>query len=121
MLIKIVFCLTRKEHLTREQFQDYWLNIHVSKVKAVQHLIGLTRYVQSHTIENDMSAALRASRGGKAPYDGVMEGWIETEESEANAAADGYLEAAQMLLDDEGEFIDFERSAIFITREHVIF
>jgi hypothetical protein len=120
MNMKIVYCLTRKAHLSREQFQEYWLNIHAPKVQAVQHLIGMTRYVQSHTVENEMSRALQMSRGGAEPYDGIMEGWFETTNRPETVAED-YIQAARMLLDDEGRFIDFERSRIFITREHVIF
>lgn len=121
MIVKLIFCLTRKPHLTREQFQDYWLNTHAPKVKSVCGVIGMIRYVQSHTIENAMSGALRKSRGGNAPYDGIMEGWIETETGDRNRGTEDYLEAAKMLLDDEGQFIDFDRSVIFVTHEHIIF
>jgi hypothetical protein len=121
MIVKLIYCLARNPNLTPEQFQEYWRNIHAPKVASVRHLLGMIRYVQNHTFEHAMSGALRASRGGKLPFDGVMEGWIETEAGKRNATPEEYLEAARMLLDDEAKFIDFERSIVFVTHEHVIF
>ena len=121
MSIKLVYCLTRKEGLTREQFQDYWLNQHAPLVDSVKHLMGMTRYVQSHTYESDMSRAIRAARGGGEPYDGVMEGWMDSEEQAMAALTEASLAALQALLDDEHRFIDFDESRIFLTREHVIY
>jgi len=91
-------------------------------VKARAEAIGMRRYVQSHTVETPMNAALAGARGGLDGYDGVMEGWWDSE-AEALAALstpDGQA-AARDLLDDEGKFIDFDRSPIFMTREHVIY
>ena len=121
MSLKIVYCLTRKAHLTREQFQDYWLNTHGPLVKSVKHLTGMKRYVQSHTFESGMGRAASAQRGGAEPYDGVMEGWLDSEEQASAALTEASLAALQMLLDDEGRFIDFDRSRIFLTREHVVY
>ena len=36
MSVKLVYCLTRKKGLTREQFQDYWLNMHAPLVASVK-------------------------------------------------------------------------------------
>jgi hypothetical protein len=121
MIVKLIYCLARNPNLTPEQFQEYWRNIHAPKVASVRHLLGMIRYVQNHAFEHAMSGALRESRGGKPPFDGVMEGWIDTEAGKRNATSEEYLEAARMLLDDEAKFIDFERSIVFVTHEHVIF
>ena len=120
MSIKLVYCLTRQAHLTREQFQDYWLNTHGPLVVSVKHLTGMKRYVQSHTFDSAMGRAASAQRGGGEPYDGVMEGWWDSEEQATAALTEASIAALQMLLDDERRFIDFDKSRIFITREHVI-
>jgi uncharacterized protein (TIGR02118 family) len=44
-LIKLLSLLTRKPHLTHDQFVDHWLNIHGPLALAVP---GVRRYVQSH-------------------------------------------------------------------------
>ena len=51
-MIKLSFCLTRKDHLTREQFQDYWINKHAPLVKSVSKDLKIIKYyqIQSKTI-----------------------------------------------------------------------
>src|SRR5690349_6030448 len=101
MSIKLVYCLTRQAHLTREQFQDYWLNTHAPLVVSVKPLTGMKRYVQSHTFDSAMGRAASAQRGGAEPYDGVMEGWWDSEEQATAALTEASLAALRMLLDDE--------------------
>jgi hypothetical protein len=122
MAVKIVYCLRRKPGISREEFQRYWLETHGPKVKAAADAIGMRRYVQSHTIETPLNGAVATSRGGLEAYDGIMEGWWDGDEDAlaALSTAEGQA-AARDLLDDEGKFIDFERSPIFFTREHVIY
>lgn len=46
-MIKMLGLLTRKPHLTHEQFVDHWLNVHGPLALAVP---GVRRYVQSHIV-----------------------------------------------------------------------
>jgi heme-degrading monooxygenase HmoA len=65
---------------------------------------------------------LRQSRGSAEPYDGITEVWWESLEAvRAGMGAPGSLEAQQRLMEDESKFIDFARSCVFMTEEHVIF
>jgi hypothetical protein len=122
MAIKIVYCLRRKPGISREEFQRYWLDEHGPKVKARGEAIGMRRYVQSHAIETPLNAAVASARGGLEGYDGIMEGWWDSEEQALAALSTLEGQAAGLdLLDDEGKFIDFDRSPIFMTREHVIY
>ena len=120
-MIKMVFCLRRKAGMTREEFQHYWLVEHAPKVKAVAEQLGMKRYVQSHTYDSAMGTAAARGRNTAEDYDGVMEGWWESEDQSRAAFEAHGPAAALMLLDDERRFIDLERSAIFMTREQVIF
>ncbi len=122
MAIKVVYCLTRKEGMSRDAFQAYWLGCHADKVKDRAEQIGMIRYVQNHSYDTPMNASMAAARGGLSGYDGVMEGWWEDEElAMAALTTPEGLQAMAELLDDEGVFIDFARSPIFMTREHVIY
>jgi len=99
----------------------YWHEEHAPKVRAAVEKIGMVRYVQSHSHDSAMGAAAARARGTADEYDGVMEGWWESEEQARAAFVANGPDAALMLLDDERRFIDLERSTIFMTREHVIF
>lgn len=122
MSIKIVFCLRRKDGISREEFQRYWLDEHAPRVKAHAAAIGMRRYVQSHTVETPLNDAVAGARGAPEPYDGVMEGWWDSEEALLATISSPEAQAASRdLLEDEARFIDLARSPIFFTREHVIF
>ena len=60
--------------------------------------------------------------GTGEPYDGITEVWWESLEAvQAGLGAPGSLEAQQRLIKDESKFIDFARSCVFMTEEHMIF
>jgi hypothetical protein len=80
-------------------------------------LLGIRRYVQTHTIESPLNEELRASRGGPEAYDGVAGVWFDS----AEALSETFLkpeaqQAALELLEDERKFIDLERSPIFLAQ-----
>ena len=120
-MIKLVFCLRRLPHLTREEFQRHWHERHAPLVRAHAAALGIRRYVQTHTLEHPVNAALRASRGGPDAFDGVAELWWDS--AEALAAASALPEgraAAVELLDDERRFIDLAHSPLFVAVERPI-
>jgi uncharacterized protein (TIGR02118 family) len=122
MPLKIVFCLRRKEGISREEFQRYWLEEHAPRVKGHAAAIGMRRYVQSHTLDTPLNDAVAGARGAPEPYDGVMEGWWDSEEALLATLSSPEAQAAgRDLLEDEARFIDLARSPIFFTCEHVIF
>jgi len=88
--IKLVMCLRRYPEMTREQFQDYWMN-----------------------------EGFRESRGMQPEYDGVAEVWFESEEDfmEVMSSPEGQ-QLGSALFEDERNFIDHSNSSAFIVREH---
>ncbi len=119
--LKIIYCLTRKAGLSREESQKYWLNTHAVLVNKAAGVTAIKRYVQSHTLDHPMGKALQDSRGMKDVYDGIAEIWWDSAEAvqAALATTEGQNSMSQ-LLDDEKKFIDFDRSTIFLTEEHQI-
>jgi hypothetical protein len=121
MSIKMIFCLHRRADMNREAFQRYWLEEHAAKVAALARQTGMTRYVQSHTVDSALGSAAARARSVAGDYDGVMEGWWDSEEQARAAFLAAGPEAGRILLEDEHRFIDLQRSALFMTREHKIF
>jgi uncharacterized protein (TIGR02118 family) len=116
-MIKVVFCLHRLPQLSRAEFQDYWRNMHAPLVARWAEVLHISRYVQSHTLDDAAFASLATSRGGQQAYDGVAELWIDevTESRNADSAAE-VARAALELLEDEKKFIDLSRSTIFYAK-----
>lgn len=118
-MIKLVFCLRRLPHLSREQFQRYWLDSHGPLVRELAPALGVKRYVQVHTLRSAFSEAMRAHRGAPDDFDGVAELWWESVEEFARAGSTKEGRAAgQRLLEDEKRFIDLSHSPIWFGEEH---
>ena len=120
-MIKLTFCLIRQPRLTREAFQDYWLNKHAPLVKSHQQTLGIRRYVQLHSADPAVSADIRQSRGGPEQYDGVAQLWWDSFDDLAKRLTDPRgIEAGRQLLEDEQKFIDLPRSPLWWGEEKVI-
>lgn len=122
-MLKCVYCVRRLPSLTAEEFTDYWLNQHGPLVRKHGKILGMRRYVQSHTVPNaELNAAAQQPRGITDSYDGITEVWWDSPESlvAALSTPEG-LEANAILSADEATFVDCPNSAIFFTIEHTIF
>lgn len=120
-MIKLVFCLRRLPSLSRAEFQRYWRETHGPLVRAHATALRIRRYVQLHTVDTPMNAALAASRGAPEEYDGVAELWWESLDdlSAAMQSPEGRA-AGDALLADERRFIDLSRSPLWLGEEHQV-
>jgi len=118
-MIKMVMCIRRHPSMTREQFQEYWLNQHGPFFQKHAADMRAKKYVQSHTLDTPLNEGMRSSRNMLPEFDGVAEVWFESEEElvEAMSSPEGQTLGAA-LLEDEGNFIDHSKYTAFIVREH---
>ena len=121
-MIKLVYCLRKRDDIDTDSFYRYWLDEHGPLVKSVAEAIGASRYVQSHTKLPELNQLMIESRGLKAPYDGVTEVWWDTMTAlERGMSSPAGVKAQAQLIEDEARFIDFRHSLVFMTEEHQIF
>lgn len=119
--VKFVFCLRRLPHLSRAEFQERWFDVHGPLVKERAEVLGILRYIQLHSLDDGVSAGVRAARQSPVPYDGIAELWWDS--LEAFAPPDSSPErrrAGQELLEDERKFIDLPRSPVWLGRERPV-
>ena len=107
---RIVFPLRRLAHLSRDEFQAYWFDVHGPLVASHADTLGIVRYQQVHTRQEARSTAV-------ACFDGVAELWVDPTRRSADAAA--VEDASHALLDDERTFIDHATSPIWVAEEDV--
>jgi uncharacterized protein (TIGR02118 family) len=117
-VIKLVYCLRRRPDMSWEEFSRYWRDVHAPLVASHAETLGIRRYVQVRTLQNEgLHAALQARNGGSpAPFDGVAEIWVDSIDTVATAD-EASQAAAQALLDDERNFIDLAASPIWLAEE----
>ena len=118
-MIKLIMCLRRRADISREQFQDYWLNSHGPFFQKNADAMRSKKYLQSHTLNSPLNDGMRESRGMLAEYDGVAEVWFESEADlmQAMGSPEGQ-QLSEALLKDEQNFIDHSQSSAFIVKEY---
>ena len=119
-MIRLTFLLRRKPNMSRAEFQKYWREIHGPLVASYAHTLNVLRYVQVHTLEEAQARQQADPRGTmEEPYDGVAEVWWVSREDMVSAYESPQGQAAaQTLLEDEANFIDFPNSPLWFAYEY---
>jgi uncharacterized protein (TIGR02118 family) len=89
---KVMFLVTKRADLSREEFQRYWREVHAPLVAKMP---GLRRYTQDRVVPDPQQ--------GDSPLDGVAELWFDSLDAfqAALAAPEG-----QAVLADVPNFLD---------------
>lgn len=119
-MIKLVFCLRRRPELSRDEFQRYWYETHAPLVRKHAEVLGIRRYIQVHSTDNPLNAAIQRSRGAPAEYDGVAELWYDSFEAMAANRSPETTAAGRALLEDEAKFIDLANSPLWFAEERPV-
>ena len=118
-LVKLYFPLRHLDSLSMEDAQWYWRTHHGPVIRRQAHGSGIIRYQQVHRDEPKLTTALNSSRGSEIdPYLGHAEVWMDRS-SMGNPTPENKA-ASRRAYEDEANFIDFSRSSMFLTKEHVI-
>jgi uncharacterized protein (TIGR02118 family) len=121
-MIKLVYVITRRADYSSAAFYDYWLNRHGPLVAKQAAALHLRKYVQSHTVDDPGNEAMRSVRGMLPPVDGITEVWWDSlADMQAAYATPEGIASGRILSEDEAKFIDFTKSQVFLTQEHLIF
>jgi uncharacterized protein (TIGR02118 family) len=118
-IVKLFYCLRHLEDQTEDEAQFYWRTHHGPVIRSITHHPGGSlRYIQVHRAEQQLESRLRTPRGTEVePYTGHAELWMN------RALPGGPPQLApsgrSLAVDDESNFIDFSRSAMWIAKERV--
>lgn len=122
-MLKLIMCVVRLPHLTRDEFDAHWLEIHGPLVRAYQEVLWIRRYIQTVPLRSAaVQAAIRTSRGTlPVDFDGYAELWWDSLDAhlEARSTPEGRL-ALQALIEDEKRFVDLTRSQLWYGTERQI-
>lgn len=122
-MLKLTMFVKRQAHLTREEFDHYWLNHHAPLVVKHAKRLGIRHYIQTVPLaSNPAQSALQQTRNSlSVDFDGCAELWWDDLESHlaARKTAEGLI-ALQELIEDERKFVDLERSQLWYGKERCI-
>lgn len=121
-MIKLTFCLRRAPHLTWDEFSEYWKEVHAPLVRSHATTLGIRRYIQVRTVQNERLQAGFQGRNGGAPaaFDGVAEVWVDSLADLRRPTSPEGIRAAAELLEDEQRFIDLPSSPMWVGEELVV-
>ncbi len=117
-LAKLYFPLRCLEGRDPADAQHYWRTHHGPIIRRHAEASGIQRYLQVHrALDDELNDLLTESRGTVvAPYLGHAELWFD--HSNANRSEER-VEANRVAIEDESTFIDFQRSTMWLAKEHV--
>ncbi len=124
-MIKLSFCLTKRDDLSIDEFYDYWLNNHAPLVKKLSNDLKIVRYIQLHSRKYDFLEESKNSRimNNNPPkeYNGIAEiYWDSWEDFKDLSKTKKARKAGKMLLEDEAKFIKFSESPMIFSEIHEI-
>ena len=105
---RIIFPLRRLAHLSRDEFQSYWLGTHAPLVASHAATLGIVGYQQVHTRSEMRPTSVPC-------FDGVAELWVDATKRSTDPEA--VAASSRALLEDERNFIDHSASPIWIADE----
>lgn len=120
-MFKMSIAVYRRPDFTREQFLDYWKNVHAPLAVKYREVLRIKRYVQLHGGDYEATRRMTESRGCQPPHDGVVEIWWDSEEDRlAVSQTEEGRAAGRIMHEDELRFCDMSRATVIFGYEHVI-
>ena len=110
-MIKTILIVKKKEGISREEFYQYWKDVHGPLV--AKHIPGLKKYIQNHFIEVP---------GYNEEGDGIIETWYDDVDSfQKSMAFNRTKESRDLGLgQDWAKIADMGRPKMWVVAEHVI-
>jgi len=117
-LVKLYFPLRCPVDMDPNVAQFYWRTRHGPIIRRQAQASGILRYQQVHrALDDELNAALTEPRGTVVePYLGHAEVWFDHAD---RGVSQERREAGRVAVEDESNFIDFKRSAMWVGKEHV--
>ena len=116
-MIRLINCLKRKPGATVDEFRRWWDDPQFEAlIQRVVKLTGAVRYARQATLDVAANEMIMHVRGGREPYDGVLEYWWDNAARLLRdlATPEGHALTLEMAAY-QRQFVDFTASTAFFT------
>lgn len=116
-MVRLVYCVTRREDLSPENFRRYWQDDRYDILLAkFAKLYQAARFGRNLTLNIQMNAQIMEKQGTGTPFDGIVEIWWNSAKELAAVNESPEAEALKhQIRQYEEQFIDRSLSKIFFT------
>lgn len=119
-IIKICYFGHQRREMSLEDAQLYWRMNHGPLLRSLAPALGVRRYIQVHRLVTPFDDVPRSARGGmEEPFLGHAELWYDRKDLLAAMNTPEGVRASELAAEDEAKFVDFQRSAMWVAKEHV--
>ena len=116
-MIEVVYCMRRKEGMTREAFLAHWQDVHAPIVVRNQRVLRVARYERIIPLQNAFSERVERRNGAQAPFDGVARlAWASEQDMRHSFEDEAALAVQRELARDEKAFVDIAASCRWVAR-----
>lgn len=115
-MIRLFFPMRKLPHLTLQEFQRHWTDVHIILNEPFRLIRG---YIQYHTLENDPIREIlpKAALSVLESYDGVPSAYYNTMEDMLTEHDPNLTSYTAPAIEDHNVFIDDDRSVACFTKE----
>jgi uncharacterized protein (TIGR02118 family) len=122
-MLTLTCAVRRQPHLSHEEFDRYWRDVHAALIRKHAAALHIRRYVQLPVLADAAAQErIRASRGTlEAGYDGMALLWYDDLDAlwAVRESPEGIAVLGQVM-EDERRFVDFSRSHMWLGEEREI-
>ncbi len=116
-MIRLVYCINRREDISIEEFRDFWNDRQLSELyKEYSRIFRPIQIMRNLVLKVPMNPTISERKDMGKPYDGVIEIWWDSAKeliaiNETTEAKD----IRQRITEYEDKFVDRVRSTVFFT------
>ena len=119
-MIQLVFCVSRNESVTAEEFRSHWKEVQGPMVRGLMDTLGAEGATQALTLEVERNKLIQANYRTAPPYDGIITLHFEDPGILLQQVArPEVVNRLMRLYQDQLPFVDLPRCSVFYTEAPV--
>lgn len=119
-MIQLVFCLTRNEAVTPEEFRKNWKENQANAVREIKETLGAQRATQALTLEVERNDLIRKRYLTARPYDGMITLHFDSPQNMVSkVGSTPVMTRLMQIYQDQLPFVDLPHCSVFYTEEPV--
>jgi uncharacterized protein (TIGR02118 family) len=119
-MVKIVTLIKRKAGMSKEDFSEYWANVHAPLAMSEKGPPGFRRYAQVDRLRTPVVGEAGFEHLQDAEFDGIAEMWFDDWDSLNDCLTFFFGDEGKAVREDMDKFVDLESAVMYFGEDRVI-